>query len=157
MIKKVIRIENLGCLRKLEPGPGVGQAGKLVGIFAENGSGKTTLVAALRAAHEGTVEPLQERQSLPLAGSPIVELLTSAGTVKHSAEDRKDKQPTGCTRGNPRVQVACQPGGLNVKVRVEEGENAPWDGSWERGPARGAARPSTTSAACSRIPGVVES
>ena len=88
MIKKVIRIENLGCLRKLEPGPGVGQAGKLVGIFAENGSGKTTLVAALRAAHEGTVEPLQERQSLPLAGSPIVELLTSAGTVKHSAEER---------------------------------------------------------------------
>ena len=36
---------------------------------------------------------------------------------------------------------------LNVKERVEEGENAPWDGSWERWSARGAARPPTMLAA----------
>ena len=57
----------------------------------------------------------------------------------------------GCTRGNPRVQVACQPGVLDVKERVEEGENAPWDGSRERRSARGACRPSATSAASPEV------
>lgn len=97
MIKKVIRIENLGCLRKLSPGSGVGEAGKLVGVFGENGSGKTTLVAALRAAHDGTSDPLRERRSLPRSDSPIVELYTSTGTVKYSG---------GAWQGNlPSVEI----------------------------------------------------
>ncbi len=97
MIKKVVCIENLGCLRKLSPGSGVGEAGKLVGVFAENGSGKSTLVAALRAAHEGTADPLLERRSLPRSDPPIVELCTSAGTVKYSG---------GAWQGNlPSVEI----------------------------------------------------
>ena len=35
--------------------------------------------------------------------------------------DKTDKQPSRCQRGDPRVQVACQPGVLVVKERVEEG------------------------------------
>ncbi len=42
--------------------------------------------------------------------------------------DKKDKAPSRCQRGDPRVRVACQPGGLKVKDRVEEREDTPWDG-----------------------------
>ncbi len=42
--------------------------------------------------------------------------------------DKKDKAPSRCQRGDPRVRVACQPGGLDVKDRVEEREDTPWDG-----------------------------
>ena len=35
--------------------------------------------------------------------------------------DKNDKQPSRCPGGDPRVQTACQPGGLNVKERVEGG------------------------------------
>ena len=44
---------------------------------------------------------------------------------------RHSRRPVGrrggfrCTRGAPRVQVACQPDDLNVKVRVEEGGERP--------------------------------
>ena len=65
--------------------------------------------------------------------------------------DKNDKAPWRCQRGVPRVRVACQPGVLEVKERVETGENAPWDGSWEHRPARGAALPSTTTAARSGV------
>jgi len=65
--------------------------------------------------------------------------------------DKKDKQLTGCTRGDPRVQTACQPGRLNVKERVDEGKNTSWDGSCQRRSARGAARPPATSAAASEL------
>ena len=34
--------------------------------------------------------------------------------------DKKDKQPSRCPGGNPRVQIACQSGGLDVKGCVEE-------------------------------------
>ena len=54
--------------------------------------------------------------------------------------DKNHEQPSRCPGGDPRVQAACQLGGLDVKDRVEEGEQTPWDGSWERRPARGAAR-----------------
>ena len=40
--------------------------------------------------------------------------------------DKNDKAPWRCQRGVPRVRVACQPGVLEVKERVETGENAPW-------------------------------
>ena len=84
MIKKVLRIENLGCLRRLSWGGSAGEVGRLVGVYAENGSGKTTLVAALRAAARGIDEPLQERRSLPARGHPSVDLLTSAGRLTFS-------------------------------------------------------------------------
>ena len=85
VIKKIIKVENLGCLRRLSWGKGVGEIGELVGLFAENGAGKTTLVAALRAAREEVDDPLMERRSLPRQGNPNVEILTTAGVVSYNA------------------------------------------------------------------------
>ncbi|MFH1466027.1 MAG: hypothetical protein ABIO70_16705 [Pseudomonadota bacterium] len=81
MIRQILRIEGLGCLRRLAWAPGVGDAGPWVGVYAENGAGKSTLVAALRAAGAGEVASLQERRSLPAQAGPEVDLLTAAGRV----------------------------------------------------------------------------
>lgn len=81
MIRRVIKVHNVGRLRRLAWGKGVGDAGKFVGVYAENGSGKSTFVATLRAAREGVAGPVLERQSLPDAGQPTIELLTTTGRV----------------------------------------------------------------------------
>lgn len=81
MIKKILKIQNVGRLRKLHWGKGRGDAGKVVGIFAGNGSGKTTLVAAFRSVQDGSPDALLERQSLPKSGMPSIDLLTERGLL----------------------------------------------------------------------------
>ena len=63
MLKKIVKIENVGRLRNLawHKNP---EMSRFVGIYAENGAGKTTLVATLRAARDGLDAPLRERRSL---------------------------------------------------------------------------------------------
>lgn len=83
MIRKIVSVDNLGCLRRLRWHELAGEVGPAVGLFAPNGSGKTTLVAALRAARDGKARPLLERRSLPQRGESAVEILTARGALRY--------------------------------------------------------------------------
>ncbi len=145
MIKKVVRIENLGCLRKLVPERG-DELGEVVGLYAENGSGKTTLVAALRAAHECKADALHERQSLPLSDAPFVHLRTTTGDVKHSggewqgnlpsveifdrafiAANVYDGQSVGPDQRSQLYRIALGAGEVEAAVAVDEAKKATSD------------------------------
>ena len=52
---------------------------------------------------------------------PLIDEELFRAALVHGSGDKTDKQPSRCQRGDPRVQVACQPGVLVVKERVEEG------------------------------------
>lgn len=94
MIQKVLKVQNVGRLRRLGWGKGVPPAGKEVAVYAENGSGKSTFVATLRAARDGDAGPVLERRSLPEVGPPTIELLTSKGRVDFVGGAWTDSLPT---------------------------------------------------------------
>lgn len=80
MLKRIIKIENVGRIRKLA-WKAIGDLPKVSLFYGENGSGKTTISSALAAASGGDVSAMKARRRLS-GGTPIVEILTSdAGKI----------------------------------------------------------------------------
>jgi hypothetical protein len=111
-------------------------------------SGESMYRRSERVVREG--KPTVRNAVPPMLSSPlsIEDSIGRSSVAIRSLGTGRTKLPRGVKAG---TRVSSQPGGLSVKERVEGGEQAPWDGSWERRPVRGAARPPTTSAVRSEV------
>lgn len=77
MLKKVIRVQNVGLLRNGSPSPVTFDRVTLV--FGENGRGKSTIATALRAASEHDGDELARNQTIDTSDAPAIELLFVSG------------------------------------------------------------------------------
>ncbi|HUS44495.1 MAG TPA: AAA family ATPase [Phycisphaerae bacterium] len=69
MIKKIIKVKNIGRLADCTPAGDV-ELRKLTLVYSENGRGKTTLSAILRSLKTGESKYIEERRTLGQAGPP---------------------------------------------------------------------------------------
>ncbi len=86
MIKKLIKLQNLGLLRDA-CAAGAVDLGRLTAIYADNGRGKSTLAAVIRACQRRDAGRLNARRTLDSADAPVVDLLLSNGAhIKFAAD-----------------------------------------------------------------------
>lgn len=81
MIKKFIKIQNVGVLRD-NPAKGDVDLRRLNLIHGENGRGKSTLCAILRSLQSGNNALVIERKTLDGADPPYIDILCETGSIK---------------------------------------------------------------------------
>ena len=78
MIKKIIKLQNLGLLQDACVAGAV-DIGRVTAIYSDNGRGKSTLAAVMRACRLSDAGRMNARKTIDSAGSPEVDLLLSTG------------------------------------------------------------------------------
>jgi wobble nucleotide-excising tRNase len=78
MIKKIIRLQNVGLMRDA-CADGVVDFGKVTAVYAENGRGKSTLASILRAAQMADSGRLNARQTIDSPDPPQIQILLPDG------------------------------------------------------------------------------
>jgi wobble nucleotide-excising tRNase len=80
IIRKIVRIENVGRFTKLVPSGDV-EFRKLTLLYGENGHGKTTMAAVVRSLQTGHAAHISERATLGASGGQGIEILLGTGGV----------------------------------------------------------------------------
>lgn len=80
IVKKIIKIENVGRFAKLHPGGDV-EFRRLTLLYGENGHGKTTIAAVLRSLKTGQAAYVAERATLGASGPQNIEILLGTGGI----------------------------------------------------------------------------
>lgn len=80
MLRKIIKVRNVGRLRKVDAAGDV-EFRRLTLIFSENARGKTTLCDIFRSIKTGIGDYIVGRRTLASAGAPEVQLLFDNGTA----------------------------------------------------------------------------
>ncbi|WP_192845795.1 AAA family ATPase [Aureimonas sp. AU22] len=91
MLKKIV-INNVGVLKAFST-PGSPRLERLTTIHARNGRGKSTLTAILRAAGDGTAEPVVGRHSFGSDRPPEIILARDSGTVRFAGDRWSSRLP----------------------------------------------------------------
>lgn len=91
MLKKII-VNNVGVLKAFSTPASPGLE-RLTTIYARNGRGKSTLTAILRAAGDGTAEPVVSRHSFRSDRPPEIVLSRDTGTVRFAGERWTSRLP----------------------------------------------------------------
>ena len=78
MIKKLLKLQNLGLLRDACVGGAV-DLGRVSAIYADNGRGKSTLASVIRACQMRDAGRMNARKTLDSTDAPLVDLLLSTG------------------------------------------------------------------------------
>lgn len=79
MIKKIIKIQNLGLLRD-GCTAGAVDIGRITAIYSDNARGKSTFTTAIHACHLRDAGRMNARKTIDSSGDPEVDLLLSTGT-----------------------------------------------------------------------------
>jgi wobble nucleotide-excising tRNase len=80
IIKKIVKVENVGRFTKLLPTGDV-EFRKLTLLYGENGRGKTTIAAMIRSLKTGHAAHITERATLGASGGQTIEVLLGTGGV----------------------------------------------------------------------------
>jgi wobble nucleotide-excising tRNase len=85
VIKKIVKVENVGRFAKLVPGGDV-EFRKLTLLYGENGHGKTTMASVFRSLKTGQAAHITERATLGATGGQSIEiLLGTSGVAKFAS------------------------------------------------------------------------
>ena len=84
MLKKIIKIRNVGRLRKVNAAGDV-QFKEVTLVFAENARGKTTFCDILRSLKTGNGDYIEGRATLSTSGDAEVNLLWDSSIVSYSS------------------------------------------------------------------------